>query len=367
MKCIKCSEDNKLKERKENSGCCKKCKHPFAFDPKLGDKFTDQFFAHTLEKISVNDSLYFTPRQFYYWFNLRNKSFNYFWPAAILLFVAIGVLLIFYSSTGLIISAGFGLVGIVFLLFGFFDWRDKKGGRIVNTSLVETHKLLDRWQQKNGSVSKLLPPPQIQALPASVNPEVSAYSFDRAVICDRNEIAHFLIANNFHFENNCAVLSVNGYPNSIFETVLVMLKRNSELKVYALHDASPPGVQLIHRLRTQPRWFADSAGVTIFDLGLLPRQLTKKKMFVLKTNESAQQAHKISAEVKATLQADEIKWLEEGKHVELESLSPLLLLRILRDGIAKSRNPQADDALVMVDGGGYYGNDVSVYSVDSFG
>ncbi|WP_198007661.1 hypothetical protein [Dactylococcopsis salina] len=40
--------------------------------------------------------------------------------------------------------------------------------------------------------------------------------FDRAVICDRSEIARFLIANDFNFENNCAVLSVAGYPKNIF-------------------------------------------------------------------------------------------------------------------------------------------------------
>lgn len=362
MKCIKCSEDNKLKERKENSGCCKKCKHPFAFDPKLGDKFTDQFFAHTLEKISVNDSLYFTPRQFYYFFNSKKAD---------KVNLVLGIILL-GASVPVLTFCPFGFIAAPILAFSglsiiWAKYAPQFFGRKTSTSIEETKKLVDRWQQKNGSVTKLLPPPQIQTLPASVNPEVSAYSFDRAVICDRHEIAHFLIVNNFHFENNCAVLSVNGYPNSIFETVLAMLKRNPELKAYALHDASPSGVQLVHRLRTQSRWFADSAGVTIFDLGLLPRQLTKKKMFVLKTNESAQQAHTIPAEVKATLQADEIKWLEAGKHVELESLSPMLLLRILREGIAKSRNPQADDALVMVDGGGYYGNDVSVYSVDSFG
>ncbi len=362
MKCIKCGEDNKLKERQENKGCCKKCKHPFAFDPKLGDKFTDQFFAHTLEKISINDSLYFTPRQFYYFFNSRHTSKNKLVFGIILLIGSIPVA--FFCPVGFIAAPIMFLAGCYQLWLAL---APKFVGRKTSITIEETKKLVERWQQKNGNVHKLLPMPQQPSLSASVNPEVTAYSFDRAVICDRNEIAHFLIANNFHFENNCAVLSVNGYPNNIFETVLEMLKRNPDLKVYALHDASPAGVQLVHRLRTQPRWFAASAGITIFDLGLVPRQLMKKKMFVLTTPESAQQARAIPAEVKATLQTDEIKWLEEGKHVELESLAPMVLLRILREGIAKSRNPEADDALVVVGDGGYYGSDVSVYSVDSFG
>ena len=48
--------------------------------------------------------------------------------------------------------------------------------------------------------------------------DIADYSFDRAVICDRARTADLLIANNFHFENNCAVLSVDGYPPHAFET-----------------------------------------------------------------------------------------------------------------------------------------------------
>lgn len=362
MKCIKCGADNKLKDRQSNNGRCQKCKHRITFDPKLGDKITDTFFAKTLEKISANDSLYFTPRQFYYFFNSRKAS-----KGSIILGASLMIASIFVA---IYLPFGFILGAIVFALGVYYLWTalaPKYLGRKATISSEDIRKIIDRWEQNNGDVAKLLPAPPQKALSASINPEVTAYSFDRAVICDRNEIAHFLIANNFHFENNCAVLSVNGYPHNIFETVLEMLKRNPDLKVYALHDASPSGVQLVHRLRTQPRWFAGSSGVTIFDLGLLPRQLLKKKMFVLKTDESGAQATAISAEIKATLQADEIKWLEEGKHVELESLAPMVLLRILREGIAKSRNPEADDAIVVVGDGGYYGSDVSVYSVDSFG
>lgn len=362
MKCIKCGEDNKLKERQENKGCCKKCQHPFTFDPKLNDKFTDQFFEKTLAAISVNDSLSFTPRQFYYFISTRKKIYDALGGGIVLLIVSIP--LSFFCPIGFILGPAAFLVGSYFVITAL---RERALGRVPGFTGTQVKSFLDRWEKKNGALKKMLPPPQQHALPAAINPEVTAYSFDRAVICDRNELAHFLIANNFHFENNCAVLSVNGYPQNIFETVLAMLKKNPDLKVYALHDASPSGVQLVHRLRTQSRWFADSAGIAIFDVGLLPRQLLKKKMFVLRTNESAVQAKAIPAEVKAMLQADEIKWLEEGRHVELESLAPMFLLRILREGIAKSRNPEANDALVVVGDSGYYGSDVSVYSVDSFG
>ena len=41
-------------------------------------------------------------------------------------------------------------------------------------------------------------------------------SIAQLIICDRDEIAQFLTANNVYFENNCAILSISGYPQSIF-------------------------------------------------------------------------------------------------------------------------------------------------------
>ena len=80
--------------------------------------------------------------------------------------------------------------------------------------------------------------------------DIGDYSFDRAVICDRARTVDLLLANNFHFENNCAVLSVDGYPQGPFETVRTMLKRNPRLQVFALHDATLAGCGLAHRWPT---------------------------------------------------------------------------------------------------------------------
>jgi hypothetical protein len=364
VKCVKCQADNKLKERTGNSGKCKQCGHKFTFDPKLGGAFTDQFWAKTLLAVSANHSLYFTPRQLYYFINARKTRMQLWWPGL----VALG-------AAGVSLCAGFWPLALFLLLSAIVlwlppvrAWLRRTFGRPLNLASSLIEQAVPLWEKNNGKVEKLLPPPKQQAVPAKVSAEVSAYSFDRAVLCDRDEVAHFLIANNFHFENNCAVLSVNGYPQSIFTTVLEMLHRNPQLQVYTLHDASPAGVQLVHRLRTTPRWFAESHGVTIYDLGLLPRQVMKRHMFVLQAIDSARQAKALPEAVRETLQPAELTWLQEGKSVELESLAPLTLLKLLRDGIAKSRMPNTDDALVVIDGGGSYGGDgVSVYSVDSFG
>lgn len=371
MKCIKCQTDNKLKERKETGGKCKSCKHPFTFDPKLGDAFTDQFFANVLAAASVNNSLYFTPRQFYYLFNARKYATKWGAFGCVTIVLSLGALILGLALGSFFLLFVFVLLlgtSIAFWLPPVQKWLRGKTERKVKADLQQVNQWLERWMRNNGKLQKLLSPPEQQALPTKLSKEVTAYSFDRAVICHNDHVAHFLIANNFHFENNCAVLSVNGYPKSIFTTVVEMLHRNPALKVYALHDASPLGVQLVHHLRTNRNWFAESQGVTIYDLGLLPRQVMQRHMFVGQGSMFAKQAKAIPVEVCNTLSPEELKWLGEGKYVELESLTPMILLKLLRDGMAKSRNPQEDDALVMVGDGAYYGgSDVSVYSVDSFG
>ena len=384
MKCIKCDADNKLKERQANSGRCKSCRHPFAFDPKVtrGVEFTDKFFQQSLSTLSVGGSLFFTPRQLYYFFNRRLNAKRadpskvagcILVVGAALLFV---LLLVFKSFSflwliPLLLAAAFGLA----LLLSPGLRRRLRGTE--HAQLLATPGQVEgwynHWRKLNGEAVKMLPPPasapgrRPQAV--QINPEVMKYSFDRVVVCDRPEIAQCLIANNFHFEHNCAVLSLDGYPHDIFEAVMQMLRRNPELSVYALHDASPVGVALPHILRTDPRWFA-GGGANVYDLGLLPRQIFKRPVFVERGWRPPQGAATIvPPHIAATLEPDEVRWLEGGNYVTLESFTPQALLRVVALGIARSRDPRAGDALVpvMVGGDGGVGGGVFIYTTDSFG
>ncbi|HWO02347.1 MAG TPA: MFS transporter permease, partial [Blastocatellia bacterium] len=229
-------------------------------------------------------------------------------------------------------------------------------------------KLILTWAHNNGRVAKLLAAPQAGPKHAHISPEIKQYSFDRLVVCEHATIAQFLIANNFHFENNCAVLSIDKYPNEIFDTVMEMLRRNPALKVYALHDASLAGIQLTHRLTTESDWFQGSANVQIHDLGLLPRQILDRSVFVRESPAFASQAAKLLAgPVFASLRPEEERWLREGKYVELESISPRMLLGVVTQGIARSRVPGAEDALVPLSSRGDSRNEVYIFAYDSFG
>ena len=122
-------------------------------------------------------------------------------------------------------------MGSIYL--GIRNQINRPMSQIFAVSQSQVYQWLNRWQQINRStincsLSYLLSSPNTERF-NPVNLENNYYSFDRAIICDKPKIAQFLIRNNFHFENNCAVLSIDGYPQSIFNTVMEMLQRNPDL------------------------------------------------------------------------------------------------------------------------------------------
>jgi hypothetical protein len=240
-------------------------------------------------------------------------------------------------------------------------------------NMAQTNTWLNQWRRANGQVSLLLT--QKPSLLKSNTPnnnqpsEVTAYSFDRLIVCESDEIAQMLIANNFHFEHNCAILSISGYPQHLFDTIMTMLRRNPELKVFTLHNCSPAGMKIIHQLRIDPIWFVNS-NVTIIDIGLSPRQIIDagKSMFVLNTSVSAKQAQNLDPEIRQNLSSEELHWLDAGNFVELESFSPQKLIRILQRSFANSEQRISENESNLLspeigDGADGY----LFYAIDSFG
>nr|WP_322743972.1 hypothetical protein [Nostoc edaphicum] len=379
-------------------------------------QITDPFFAKAIADISANNTLFFTPKQLLYFLDnrLRKNSksisrFGWLIPFLIInlvtsltifipLIVNLAFINFFYvssKSTKLNLvsrkqnARNLQIIGVIILSIGILALKSfplfviivilgmlpiylgtLQIGRIellTQDFLISESQVkdwLDRWQQINGSILKILPSPKQENTPAAINPDVTAYSFDRLVVCDSASIAQLLIANNFHFENNCAILSITGYPQSIFDTTMQMLRRNPDLKAYAIHDCNPRGIALVHNLRTNANWFLNSE-IAIIDIGLTPRQIiaTKRGMFIQTSPESAQAAKQLPEEIRQSLSAEELAWLESGKFVELESFTPQRIIKVLQKGIAGSQNLESDDSSLLLVGD--TGNDM--YVVQSFG
>jgi hypothetical protein len=208
--------------------------------------------------------------------------------------------------------------------------------RLTTIKLEEAQfrEMLAAWTQAHGTPAGLIerPTPAVSRRPArALEHELVDYSFDRAVICDRARTVDLLLANNFHFENNCAVLTLDGYPPGPFETVRTMLKRNPKLRVFALHDATVDGCTLAHRLAGDPAWFAGQVPVT--DVGLRPGHAGPFRGLWL----PAQVPH---VPLDGGIKSSEAEWL--GKYaLELAAIRPdQVLKRLFR---AMNRQLEDDD------------------------
>jgi hypothetical protein len=281
--------------------------------------------------------------------------------------IAIALLIIALplSIGGQILEGIIGSIGLAIAATVLYVNRNRQQSQIFDIFSIDRSQFdlwLEKWTSINNQPSKILPPPQTSILPVVPNPEVTAYSFDRVVVCDTPEIAQLLISNNFHFENNCAILTIDGYPQNIFDPTMEMLVRNPDLKVYALHNCSPNGIELPHRLRAEEKWFPNPA-IPIINVGILPRQIVDNfNLTILQSAESAEISQRLALNIRTSLNPAEIAWLDAGCYLELESLSPRRIIHFLQQAINQNHELTAieGDGTAIVDRSNFY-------TVDSFG
>ena len=258
MKCIQCQNDAKYPERTD--GKCPRCRHRFAFEPKTGDKLTDAAFQAALERVSSGGTVKFTLRHLYYQVAQRAQRRSKVAPWLLGGFTLVGAVVSVAAAWQVLLPTAL----LAYLTMASLP------SKLTKLDESEFEHMWRKWLSVHGKPPGLVvrrPSPPGRE-PPSLPRDILHYSFDRAVVTDREDTVDLLLANNFHFENNCAVLAVNGYPAGAFETVRAMLRQNPKLQVYVLHDASAVGCQLAQRVRKEG-WFMNSA--RIIDVGLSPR------------------------------------------------------------------------------------------------
>lgn len=271
MKCIRCDYDSKRKDR--TNRICPNCKKEFAFEPQDRDPVTDRLFKNAIDAVSGGGRLRWGVEHLYY--EVCRRLRPDFKAGNVFVIVIVAIFAGFFGS--LIIGNGtikpwpFIIIGL--LVAGLLAARQfRRSGPHPRIDPTAFSPLWDRWCKIHSMPAGVImrrssSVPSDRA--AAVEPDIGDYSFDRAVICDRGRTVDLLIANNYHFENNCAVLSADGYPEGPFQTIMTMLKRNPKLQVYALHDASPAGCALAHKIAYAPEWF--DGKIRVIDLGLRPQ------------------------------------------------------------------------------------------------
>jgi hypothetical protein len=277
MKCRHCGENSRYKDWKD-TWRCPKCRRPFVFAPREGDPFSDIAFQRAIDIVSAEGRVRWGVEHLYYLLDRRlARSYSQQAASAIAMLAVFITVLIALSDVRwwlrqmlpnpVAVAVGTAVLAAVLATAVAAAWR-RRFRPALDRHRFES--LYDRWTKQHGPPAGVIQRKQAATPAPDVETDVGDYSFDRAVICDRARTVDLLLANNFHFENNCAILSVDGYPAGPFKTVREMLKRNPRLAVYVLHDATPRGCRLARTLAQDPDWFGGRT--VVVDVGLRPVQ-----------------------------------------------------------------------------------------------
>jgi hypothetical protein len=223
MKCIHCGVNSNRRERA--GGRCKSCGRPFAFEPKAGVPLTDLSFRYAIDAVSDRGALRWTTDHLYYAAARRVR-------------------------------------------------RRKLGHRIVRRKRASLRKsefapLLRKWEATHGvPLTRLHPDAFLDADEPAL--QLGDYTFEQLVVCDDDAIVDTLLANNFHADLRCPVLSYGGYPRQAYETIMRALRDRPPATVYVVHAADWDGCALATRVATETRWFGGGSTPRIVDVGLRP-------------------------------------------------------------------------------------------------
>ena len=289
MKCVECGRDSKKKDRESNRGRCPSCHHTFVTEP-TNDGLTDMAIRNAENVVSSHGTFYFSKQQLYYQLQrlLKKKQ-----RIASRVLIIAGLIFLGLFITGLVLHNFLSAFSFVCLLPMLIALVIKiKYGKCLG----KLDALLDKWILINPH-DKLLSIPKYSANFSTQSAHLDDVSFDRVLICDRNDTVDFFLGNLFHFHYSCPVLGGNHYPAGICDDMLRRLKQNPNVKVFLLHDYSPTGYAFVRKMKTDPKWFGDRR-YNIIDLGL---NVAQKKLFKQMTLKQVDRNRKIKETAEVAL------------------------------------------------------------------
>jgi hypothetical protein len=126
---------------------------------------------------------------------------------------------------------------------------------------------LSKWSAARGTQRLIAGPTLGHAGSEYVPAEVGCL-----VIAEREELVDLLLKNGAHSALSALIVSESGYPEALANEARRLLEARADLKVIAVHDATPAGVAMSTRL--QKSGVFPLAQHPILDAGLFPADVT---------------------------------------------------------------------------------------------
>lgn len=158
------------------------------------------------------------------------------------------------------------------------------------------------------TADELWPRTKIPGVQAA-EPDLFDYGLPRLLVCQRQEIAGMLRANDVPMESACPVFGPDELP--LDPRLAAMLTRAGDAVIYVLHDADPTGLTFAGQITPPP-------GVRVVPLGLRPRQAASLHLV---------HGRGPARETVVAASGWERAWLAKGRFVEVAAVHPAALLR----------------------------------------
>lgn len=309
MKCPKCGNDHK----RSLGMTCGTCRYAFALDPKEDPHISDAAFNKTLDRLSNFGRSYFTYNQLYAQLHklaLKKKRVQKYILvplAGIMTFIALSI---FGQDIGFLFK--FVILIIVIVGVGAVTWTWRPG---IKASCLRN--VIEKYERIHG-IDNLVKGNYFKDMePKRFDKEILKYAPERMLIVERDDIADMLLMNNFAADNKTLVVSAQGYPKRAFLAFKHFAKKNPDLPVYVMHDASKAGVQLKTRLQMDPAWGLQNRDIQ--DLGLFPDDVKRLEQPIWLPDKSKER----SKETAYPKSSDPVKNVGQGFRVPLDVAPPL--------------------------------------------
>jgi hypothetical protein len=326
MKCPTCQTDSKKSDRPD--GACPQCRRPFRLDPAV-HKLSDYAMEAMITKVTENRTLKYVNRQLIAALERRASKLAKGTRLLAIGFLVVGIVMLLFGIPFVIVPLI--VIGIVLAVLGIAMYRTAGPVPGAAADLVRAYgetPLLVTPKPAHAQLSAGAKGPRKEF-------DLESYGFDRVIVVQGDDLAEMLIANQFHFQHNAAIVSMDGYPSQVAGLVDRYLQNAAQAasgaSVVLLHDASLDGygraTHWVASRRIHPS--------RVIRAGLTPRQARKLQPI----------ATLAGAHVPAGLRPEDAAWL--GKHaVSLAALRPSQLMTLLFNAI--QRKPQ--EALTVDDG-----------------
>lgn len=284
------------------------------------------------ERLQSFGRIFFTRRQFFYEFCRTLRA-----PFGLETKTAAAALGL-STIPSLVIAKGkprnaIGLLSAAAFVFGTFAALRKVPQTLnLPISANEFENLLNAYLQ-NKRIKGLLEIGQETDFTPLISNDLTHYGLPNLLICESDEIAQMLRANQFHLQTPCGVLSLREAA-PLPEDFQKMLSMAENPQVFYLHDASFESFSKIRTLR-ENLYLNNKIPLRI--LGLRPIHAKRLHLFALKKQS-------ISTDLQAFdfLDESEKKWLLDGNSAEIAAVSPIRLQRVLRRLILRTQIPPSD-------------------------